>query len=86
MLTQEQNETLTRVGPGTPMGDLMRCYWHPIAAVAELDVRPFRTLPIQLLCEDLVLFRDGSGKLGLVEQRCAHRRVNLVNGIVEKDG
>lgn len=86
MLTQEQNETLTRVGPGTPMGDLMRCYWHPIAAVAELDARPFRTLPIQLLCEDLVLFRDGSGKLGLVEQRCAHRRVNLVNGIVEKDG
>ncbi len=86
MLSQEKNELLTRVGPGTAMGDLMRCYWHPIAAVAQLEENPFRTLPIELLCEKLVLFRDRKGKLGLVEQRCAHRRLDLVNGIVEEDG
>ena len=86
MLTQEENEVLTRVGPGTTMGNLLRCYWHPIAAVAQLDERPFRTLPVQLLGEDFVLFRDRSGRLGLVDRYCAHRRVNLVNGIVEEDG
>lgn len=86
MLTPETNEILTRVGPGTPMGNLMRCYWHPIAAIAQLDANPFRTLPVELLCEKLVLFRDRKEKLGLIEERCAHRRVKLVNGIVEEDG
>ena len=56
MLTKEQNERLTRVGAGTPMGELFRRYWHPIAAVAQMKDRD--TLPIRLFGEDLVLYRD----------------------------
>ena len=60
MLSTEQNERLTRVGAGTPMGELMRRYWHPIAAAAELDERP--TKPVRLLGEDLVLYRTGPAR------------------------
>ena len=84
MLTKEENEQLTRVGPETPMGQLLRWYWHPIAAVSQLDENP--VMPIKLLGESLVLFRARSGKLGLVGDRCAHRRVRLVFGIPESDG
>ncbi|GAB7389128.1 aromatic ring-hydroxylating dioxygenase subunit alpha [Bacillaceae bacterium] len=84
MLTKEQNELLTQVGPGTPMGELLRRYWHPIAASSELEKRP--TKKVKLLGEDLVLFRDRSGKLGLVQERCPHRGVSLVYGIPEQDG
>ena len=63
MLSQEENETLTRVGPGTPMGNLLRRYWHPVAAAAELDERPTR--PVKLLGEDLVLFKTGPQTYGL---------------------
>lgn len=84
MLTAEENEKLTRVGPGTAMGNLLRRYWHPIAATAELMDKP--TKKTRILCEDLVLFKDKSDTLGLVEERCAHRRVNLVWGIPEANG
>ena len=84
MLTAQENQKLTRVGPGTPMGNLLRHYWHPIAASAQLQDRP--TKAVRLLCEDLVLYKDKSGTLGLVEERCAHRRVNLVWGIPEEHG
>ena len=84
MLTVEENEKLTRVGPDTPMGNLLRRYWHPVAASTELKDRP--TKAVRLLCEDLVLYKDKSGTLGLVEERCAHRRVNLVWGIPENEG
>ncbi|MCI0816208.1 MAG: Rieske (2Fe-2S) protein, partial [Chloroflexi bacterium] len=68
MLTQGQNERLTRVGPGTPMGELMRRYWHPIAATSELsDEGP--TKPVRLLGEDLVLYRMRGGSLGLITNR-----------------
>src|SRR5581483_10407952 len=70
MLTQEENERLSRVGPGTPVGTLLRRYWHPVAPTADLDQDPVR--PVRLLGEDLVLYRDESGKLGLVAERCAH--------------
>src|ERR671939_476513 len=86
MLLKEVNEKLTRVGPGTPMGDLMRRYWHPIAATQELNDSLFRTKPVRLLGEDLVLFRDRAGKLGLIERYCPHRRVDLAIGVVEQDG
>ena len=78
MLTREENERLTRVGPGTPMGELLRRYWHPIAAVGQLLERPVR--PVRLLGEELVLFRDPAGRLGLVGDRCAHRLVQLKYG------
>jgi len=84
MITEELNEKLTHVGPGTPMGNLLRRYWHPFAALAELDERPTR--PVRLLGEDLVLFRDRSGDLGLIERICAHRRVDLSYGIPEEHG
>jgi len=84
MLTAEQNERLCRVGPGTPMGNLMRRYWHPIAATSQLAEEPVK--PIRLLGEDLVLFQDASGRLGLIENRCAHRMVKLEYGYPVADG
>ena len=84
MISSQDNELLTQVGPGTPMGGLMRRYWHPIAAAAELDERP--TKEVRLLGEDLVLYKDRSGTIGLIDRLCAHRRVNLAYGIPEEHG
>jgi 5,5'-dehydrodivanillate O-demethylase len=84
MLSAEDNEALTRVGRGTPMGELMRRYWQPIAAVAQLDDRPTRA--VRLLGEDLVLYRDTQGRHGLVGRHCPHRRADLSYGTVEAGG
>ncbi len=84
MLTAEQNEMLTRVGPGTPMGDLMRRYWHPIAAASELDTK--WTKKVRLLGENLILFRDRSGRRGLIAEQCPHRRASFLHGIPTQDG
>ena len=59
---------LTRVGPGTPMGELLRRYWYPVAATCELDDRP--TKKVRLLGEDLVLFRSPGGPYGLLQEKC----------------
>jgi 5,5'-dehydrodivanillate O-demethylase len=84
MMSPEKQETLTRVGPGTPMGELLRRYWHPVAAASEIaNARPKK---VRLLCEDLVLFRDGRGAPGLLEERCPHRGASLAEGCVEPDG
>ncbi len=84
MLTVEENRLLSGVGPDMPMGKLLRRYWHPIAASGQLDERP--TLPVQLLGEELVLYRDRSGTLGLIDRLCPHRRVDLSYGIPEQEG
>jgi 5,5'-dehydrodivanillate O-demethylase len=84
MLSAATNEKLTRVGPGTPGGDLMRRYWFPIATTA--DVMELTAKAVRILGEDLTLFRDKSGRLGLITQRCPHRRVNLRLGIPEVEG
>jgi 5,5'-dehydrodivanillate O-demethylase oxygenase subunit len=84
MLTREANERLTATGPGTPMGTLLRCYWHPIATTFELDSEP--VLPVRLLGENLVLYRDDDGRLGLVAERCPHRGASLSYGIPEPEG
>jgi 5,5'-dehydrodivanillate O-demethylase len=84
MLSAEDNELFTRVGPGTPGGELMRRYWHPITGSAELARR--KVMSVRLLCEDLVLFRDASGRLGLVEPFCVHRRVHLCTGFPVEEG
>ncbi|MBM2811663.1 MAG: rieske 2Fe-2S iron-sulfur domain protein [Chloroflexi bacterium] len=84
MLTKEENERLTQVGAGTPTGEMMRRYWHPIAASSQLTERGTR--PVRLLGEDLVLYRDRSGGLGLVAQRCPHRRAGMIFGIPEQEG
>jgi len=68
------------------MGELMRRYWHPIAASEELAQNPFRTKEVRILGEDLVLYRDRRGTLGLVDRACPHRRVNMAYGVVEEDG
>jgi len=77
MLSREENELITRVGAGTPMGKTMRMYWIPAllsSEIAEPDCPPVR---VRLLGEDLVAFRDTEGRIGLVEEFCPHRRVSL---------
>jgi 5,5'-dehydrodivanillate O-demethylase oxygenase subunit len=84
VLTAARNEMLTRVGPGTPMGELLRRYWFPVAGASELDKAPIK--PVRLLGEDLVLYKDLSGRFGLVDRHCPHRRADLVHGWVEASG
>src|SRR5262245_56303740 len=85
MLNTEENELLTRVGPGTPCGDLLGGYWFPVAPVQELtDEQPTRF--VRLLGEDLVLFKDKSGNVGLIADHCAHRGASMVYGRVEERG
>jgi 5,5'-dehydrodivanillate O-demethylase oxygenase subunit len=82
-LTFEENEALTRVGPRTPGGEMLRRYWHPIAFAKELKGRPKRR---RILGEDLVLFRDDAGRLGLLASRCSHRGTSLEFGHIEDGG
>lgn len=84
MLSAEKNERITRVGPGTPMGDLLRRYWYPIAFETDLDEFPIKQ--VRLLGEDLALFRNGNGELGLLTEACPHRRASLVCGVTEANG
>jgi 5,5'-dehydrodivanillate O-demethylase len=84
MLTAEENALLTKVGPGTPMGDLLRRYWHPIAAVAQMHGR--WTKRVRIMGEDLVLFRDRQGRFGLIGEACPHRRASLAYGIPTNEG
>src|SRR5262245_24445281 len=84
-LTQEENDLLCRVGPGTPAGELLRRYWYPIAPKQELtEEEPTRF--VRLLGEDLVLFRDTRGRVGLLADHCAHRGASLCYGRVEDRG
>ena len=85
MKPQEMHELLTRIGPGTPCGDLMRRYWQPAALSEELPVGG-PPKPIRLLGEDLVLFRDDEGKPGLLGIHCAHRGADLSYGRLEDGG
>jgi 5,5'-dehydrodivanillate O-demethylase len=84
MLTREENARLTAVGPGTPIGGLLRRYWHPIAASSELAGN--ETKFVRVLGEDLVLFKDTQGRLGLIGAHCPHRGANLAYGMAEGDG
>jgi 5,5'-dehydrodivanillate O-demethylase len=83
VLTSDQQETLIRVGPGTPMGDLLRRYWVPVAGSAE--VRPGEAMPVRILGEDLALFRTTAGTPGLVDARCPHRGASLAYGFADDD-
>ena len=78
------NARLTQVGPGTPGGELMRRYWIPIAPFAQLLENPVRK--VRILGEDLTLYRDRSEGLGLIGDRCLHRRVDLQYGIPDEHG
>ena len=84
MVSPKKNEMLTRVGPGTPCGNLMRRYWHPIYPEILLRDKPVRK--VRILGENLTLYRDAGNRLGLIAERCPHRRTSLSQGIPEAEG
>jgi phenylpropionate dioxygenase-like ring-hydroxylating dioxygenase large terminal subunit len=81
----EENELLTRTGPGTPAGELLRRYWQPVALSEELLIGG-APLPVRIMSEDLVLFRDDAGQPGLLGIHCAHRGADLSYGRLEDGG
>ncbi|MEC7490343.1 MAG: Rieske 2Fe-2S domain-containing protein [Pseudomonadota bacterium] len=81
--SQEEDLELTHVGPGTPGGEYLRRFWHPIALTSELGELP---LAIRILDEELVLFRDGSDQIGLLHLRCSHRNTSLEYGFIQEQG
>src|SRR5712691_13563602 len=86
MLSVQDNETLTRVGPGTPMGELMRRYWQPVLLSWELPEPDCPPVKVRILGENLVAFRDSSGRVGLLQEWCAHRLTSLWLGRNEENG
>src|SRR5215208_7704039 len=84
-LTREENERLVYVGPGTPAGELLRRYWLPISVARELTPEQ-PTKFVRVLGENLVLFRDTAGRMGLIQDRCPHRGASLAYGRVEERG
>ncbi len=86
MLRKEQNDLVTQTGPGTPMGNLFRCYWLPALLAEELPENDCPPVRIKLLSERLVAFRDSEGRLGLIDEFCAHRGVSLWFGRNEESG
>ncbi len=86
MLTREQNERLCRVGPGTPMGRLFRCFWLPICTSAELPEPDCDPVRVRLVGQNFVAFRDTAGRVGLLDASCPHRGASLALGRVEEGG
>jgi phenylpropionate dioxygenase-like ring-hydroxylating dioxygenase large terminal subunit len=86
MLTREQNETITRTDPGTPMGKLMRRYWMPFAISAQLPGPDCPPIRVRLLGERLVAFRNSDGQVGLLNGACPHRKAELFFGRNEENG
>ena len=79
----QSDEFLTRVEPGTPCGEFMRRYWHPVGVSSKVTTDPKR---VRILGENLILFRDGQGRPGLLHEHCAHRGTSLYYGKVEDQG
>src|SRR5687767_11501877 len=86
MFSREENEFLTRVEPGTPMGNLMRRYWIPALLSEEISLPDCAPVRVRLLGEDLVAFRDSNGRVGLLGEHCAHRGTSLFFGRNEDCG
>jgi phthalate 4,5-dioxygenase oxygenase subunit len=86
MLSREENQLLTQVGPGTAMGRLMRCYWIPAVLSEEIPSPDCAPVRVRLLGEDLVAFRDSNGRIGLLGEHCAHRGTSLFFGRNEECG
>jgi phthalate 4,5-dioxygenase len=86
MLRKEQNDLVTQTGPGTPMGELFRRYWLPALLSEELAEPGGEPVRLQLLSERMLAFRDSEGKLGLIDEFCAHRGVSLWFGRNEEGG
>ena len=83
MLSENENQVMTQVGPGTPGGEMLRRYWWPIHFSDQIKDKPVR---VRLLGQDFVLFRDGKGKVGMLDLQCPHRLTSLEYGRVEAEG
>ena len=86
MLSRADNELLTRTDAGTPMGDYIRRFWLPIAVASEIAERDCDPVRLRLLGENLVLFRDTEGRIGLLDELCPHRLTSLYFGRNEECG
>ncbi|MBX9758369.1 MAG: Rieske 2Fe-2S domain-containing protein, partial [Beijerinckiaceae bacterium] len=86
MLTKEDNDLVTRTGPGAPAGELMRRFWIPVLISEELPEPDCPPVRVKLLGERLLAFRDTSGKVGFIDEFCAHRGVSLWFGRNEENG
>jgi len=86
VLTHQQNERICRVGPGTAMGGVFRQFWLPVCTTEQLPKPDCDPLRVRLLGEDLVAFRDTSGRVGLLSEHCPHRGASLALGRVEENG
>src|ERR1044072_8414764 len=86
MLTKDDNELVTRVGPGTPMGNMLRQYWLPAMMSTELPSPDSPPVRIRLLGENLIAFRTTSGKVGVIQNACPHRGASLFFGRNEEEG
>ena len=84
MLSKEQNESMTQVGPGTPTGELLRRYWYPVAFLKDLDEWPIKK--VRLLGEDFALWKTAQGGYGIIQEKCPHRHASLAYGVVEQEG
>ena len=85
MMSAEQNDLMCRVGPGAPAGNLLRQYWQPVALAEELG-EPRALRPVRLMGQDYVLFRDQTGRLGMLDRACPHRGADLAYGRLEDGG
>jgi phenylpropionate dioxygenase-like ring-hydroxylating dioxygenase large terminal subunit len=85
MISREENDLLTQTGPGTPCGEMMRRYWQPVALSEELPAGG-APLSVRMMSEDLVLFRDDGGRIGLLGLHCSHRGTDLSYGRIEDGG
>ena len=86
MLSTEDNELLTRVGPDTPMGELFRRFWFPVLLDDEIEEPDSQPIRVRVLGEFFVAFRDTAGQLGLLDARCPHRGADLSLGVNEEGG
>ena len=86
LLKKEQNDYLTQTGPNTPMGELFRRYWHPALLSEELPEPDCPPVRLEILSEKMLAFRDSSGRLGVIDEFCAHRGVSLWFGRNEENG
>src|SRR5690348_7286027 len=86
MLSKEDNELITRTGPGTPMGNLFRQYWLPAMLSKELPQPDCDPVRVMLLSEKLIAFRDSNGKVGMIQNHCPHRGASLFFGRNEEAG
>ncbi len=86
MLSQQDNELITRTGPGTPMGEYLRRFWVPALLARELPEPDCPPVRVKIMSEELVAFRDTNGDVGLVDNYCPHRRASLFFGRNEECG